>query len=70
MPMGVIGIRFRSTRREHLGGTKFPAGPSDLRRTASEDEVAVVEIGDVDTLEDEDVGAVLDDGVVVDLHDP
>ena len=70
MPMGVIGIRFQSTRREHLGGLELPGGATDLRRTASEDEVAVVEIGDVDTLEDEDVGTVLDDGVVVDLHDP
>ena len=59
---GDCGIRLQVTPP---GATHDPAG----RFQRSEDEVAVVEIGYGDTLEDEDVGAVFDDGVMVDLHD-
>ena len=49
-------------------GEILPAGATDLRGTASEDEVAVVEIGYGDTLEDEDVGAMGEHHVMLDLH--
>src|SRR5215218_5501094 len=67
MPMGGYRHPVPKPRREHLGVRSSRRG-TDLRRTASEDEVAVVEIGYGDTLEDEDVGAMGEHHVMVDLH--
>jgi hypothetical protein len=49
-------------------GEILPAGRHDLRPAASEDEVAVVEIGCIDAFQDEDVGAACEHHVLVELH--